>query len=723
MKSIKKACAVILTLIMIMSVFPQAFAAGDKLPYVGGLKWAAKIGAGWQVPAGEPMVKDDKIFIMAGSELLTLDKETGDVLKRTQMDSAQSYGYTPLLYAENMMFAALSGGVVEAFDSAAKKVWTYTDEDAVAKTKAMTAVTYSDGAVYTGFWNSETESANFVCLDAYTGKLKWKKSIEGGVYQAGACFTENAVIFGTDNGSKTLDKSSHLYSLNKKTGDVISDIELPEAGDVRSAAVIESGRVYAVSKGGYIISALLSGDELTDVKCEAIGAASTSAPVIYGDRIYIGAGDKTVKVIDKNTLEVILSVPMPAYPQCKMLVSADNLSKDGYLYIYSTYNAKPGGVKLIKIKPDAKDSDGYVIEDFFNPTGYEQYCISSVVSDNDGVLYYKNDSGYLFALEQKKVNVSVSLSGDGFIIPKTQISVPVGLAEKYGYKNASPVTDKDVSVLDAYVRLHEIMFGEDFTPDTAKNYLDVTESGWVNLFMGDSNGPGFTVNGKFPHDDNYTEWGYTGYLVNQSVVNDGDSVEIFYYRDSDYLDYLADFSYMGQNVKTLNVNAGNEFKLELSGYYAMYYGYYDDETIESMREPLWAYVYTVNETTGERTLLGETDENGEISLSFDTPGKYVISAGEMEDDIPIISPWLEVNVLGVKAKINDNKSVTINAFVENDISVTAVAAGYEEGIMVSAVKHDIELKKGANQYTFDISGLKGDVIKTFIWDGNLSPVE
>ncbi len=723
MKSIKKVCAVILILIMTIGVLQPVFAAGDKLPDVGGLKWAAKIGAGWQIPAGEPMVKDDKIFIMAGSELLALNKENGDVLKRTQMDSSQSYGYTPLLSAENMMFAALSGGVVEAFDNTLEKVWTYTDEEAVAKTKAMTTVTYSDGAVYTGFWNSETEAANFVCLDAYTGKLKWKKSIEGGVYQAGACFTENAVIFGTDNGSKTLDKSSHLYSLNKKTGDVISDIELTEAGDIRSSAVIEGGRVYAMSKGGYIISALLSGDELTDVKCEAIGAASTSAPVIYEDRIYIGAGDKSVKVIDKNTLEVLLSIPMPAYPQCKMLVSADNLSKDGYLYIYSTYNAKPGGVKLIKIKPDAKDSDGYVIEDFFTPEGYEQYCISSVVSDNDGVLYYKNDSGYLFALEQKKVNVSVSLSGDGFILPKTQISVPVGLAEKYGYKNASPVTDKDISVLDVYVRLHEIMFGADFTPDTAKNYLDVTESGWVNLFMGDFDGPGFTVNGKFPHDDEYTSWGYTGYLVNQSVVSAGDSVEIFYYRDSDYLDYMADFSYMGQKVKTLTVSSGYEFTLELSGYCAMYYGYYDDATIESKRVPLWANVYTVDEKTGERTLLGETDDNGEIALSFDNPGKHVISAGETEGDIPIISPWLEVNVLGVKAEINDDKSVTVNAFVENDMSVTAIAAGYEEDTMLSAVKHDIDLKKGANQYTFDISQLKGDIIKTFIWDGDLKPVE
>ena len=49
-----------------------------------------------------------------------------------------------------------------------------------------------------------------------------------------------------------------------------------------------------------------------------------------------------------------------------------------------------------------------------------------------------------------------------------------GEAEKYGY------TDKveGVSALDALVVSHELTFGDDFTPETAKNFLEVGSSGF-----------------------------------------------------------------------------------------------------------------------------------------------------------------------------------------------------------------------------------------------------
>lgn len=50
-----------------------------------------------------------------------------------------------------------------------------------------------------------------------------------------------------------------------------------------------------------------------------------------------------------------------------------------------------------------------------------------------------------------------------------------GEAEKYGY------TDKveGVSALDALVVSHELTFGDDFTPETAKDFLEVSSSGFI----------------------------------------------------------------------------------------------------------------------------------------------------------------------------------------------------------------------------------------------------
>ena len=55
-----------------------------------------------------------------------------------------------------------------------------------------------------------------------------------------------------------------------------------------------------------------------------------------------------------------------------------------------------------------------------------------------------------------------------------------GEAEKYGY------TDKveGVSALDALVVSHELTFGDDFTPETAKDFLEVSSSGFITKLYG-----------------------------------------------------------------------------------------------------------------------------------------------------------------------------------------------------------------------------------------------
>ena len=54
------------------------------------------------------------------------------------------------------------------------------------------------------------------------------------------------------------------------------------------------------------------------------------------------------------------------------------------------------------------DSQGQIaadVRDIYVPDSSQSaYCISPVVSDQDGTLYFKNDSGHIFAIAKKKAS-------------------------------------------------------------------------------------------------------------------------------------------------------------------------------------------------------------------------------------------------------------------------------------------------------------------------------
>ena len=57
-----------------------------------------------------------------------------------------------------------------------------------------------------------------------------------------------------------------------------------------------------------------------------------------------------------------------------------------------------------------KDSAGQTkadMHELYTPTGEKSnYCISSIVAGENGTIFYKNDSGYIFALRNKTEKIS-----------------------------------------------------------------------------------------------------------------------------------------------------------------------------------------------------------------------------------------------------------------------------------------------------------------------------
>lgn len=359
------------------------------------------------------IIVDHALVLMSGNTLYKLDLNTGKILQKAEMAEAPNFGYTPPTYAAGMIFCPLANGTIQAFHAKTlESLWIYED---VLGGQSLSPITYADGYLYTGFWNGESENANFVCLsitDEDTKQTKEKKQAvwtytqKGGFYWAGSVVANHAVIVGTDDGmGEGTNGTSLLYSFEKNSGKVISQLKLTDAGDQRSSVAYdkEHGKIYFTTKGGYLYQAAVneSNGKITDLKKLKFQAASTSTPVIYKNRIYFGVGngfhEGEIAVVDGESFKTLFTVPMKGYPQCSLLLSTA-YENTGYLYLYSTYNNKPGGISAVKVKVDCKVKADAAVTELFLAQGYEEFCIMSVICDENGILYYKNDSGNVFAL-------------------------------------------------------------------------------------------------------------------------------------------------------------------------------------------------------------------------------------------------------------------------------------------------------------------------------------
>ena len=415
------------------------------------MKWAVKLGTGWNANPSVQIIVDDALVVMIGKVLYKLDLQTGEVLQQADMTSTPNFGYTPCTYADGLIFCPLSGGTIQAFDAKTlESVWVFSDE---LGGQSLSPITYNDGYIYTGFWNGEKKDANYVCVDVSDGSLVWNKTVTGGFYWAGSVVLGDAVIVGTDDGGSGFDGDSKLYSLNKKDGSVISELTLTGCGDQRSSIAYSEakGRIYFTAKNGYLCSAKVdvATGELSDLLTSKQADQCTSTPVVYGDQVYFSCGSGVVVgsggsgnfvVANADTLEQHYAVALQAYPQGSVLVSQAYLAETGKLYCYSTYNGYPGGLTLIKVDPTVNTADGAELIEIFSPAAeYQQYCITSPICGPDGTIYYKNDSGYVFA-------VGVNLAYLSDLTPSIGTFTGEFTASQLGYELVVPVGTETVTL-------------------------------------------------------------------------------------------------------------------------------------------------------------------------------------------------------------------------------------------------------------------------------------
>lgn len=379
------------------------------------LKWNKKLGSGWSAAPSVQIIVDNALVVMAGTVIYKLDLRTGEILAQGNMAGSPSFGYTPPTYAEGMIFAPLSNGTIQAFNAKTlESIWVYKD---TLGGQSLSPITYDDGYIYVGFWNGETRNANFVSIsvtdenpdETHEAKLStWSHTQMGGFYWAGAVVVSDAVIVGTDDGTSGFDGNSKIYSFNQFTGEIISALDI--VGDQRSAIAYheESGRIYFTTKNGYLYRADVDSatGELKHLHGVDHNAQATATPVVYKNRVYVGVGSGisssgstgNLLVADAETLEMVYAVGLKGYPQNAVLLTTAYEEESGYIYLYSTYNALPGGISMIKADPHATTGEDAELIELYDAAGFSQYNLTGIIHDAKGTLYYKNDSGNVLAV-------------------------------------------------------------------------------------------------------------------------------------------------------------------------------------------------------------------------------------------------------------------------------------------------------------------------------------
>ena len=397
----------------------------------GTLYWANQLGVGFDSDAvGSPILVDGDIITYAGDKIYRVDAISGEVKIKANMDHKSSFSITPPVYADGMVFVALSGGTVQAFNAATlESLWIYTDK---LGGQPNCPLTVKNGYLYTGFWNSEVGDANFVCLSitdedpAQSKESKcasWYYTSKGGFYWAGAYVADDFLLVGTDDGAAGYtSQTSRLLLLDPATGAVLDSWDNLNA-DIRSTVVydVETDAYYFTSKGGTFYSVQVTGDrKLTNkwsVKlANGVGGVpmSTSTPVVYNGRAYIGvsgAGQFTpysghnITVIDVTARSIAYRVETQGYPQTSGLLTTAYEQESGCVYVYFFDNMTPGKLRVLRDRagqtaPDYVTTEGSYTTAYalFTPTGDQaQYAICSPITDEYGTVYFKNDSARLMA--------------------------------------------------------------------------------------------------------------------------------------------------------------------------------------------------------------------------------------------------------------------------------------------------------------------------------------
>ena len=405
------------------------------------LVWSMQTGA-IDVP---PIVAGDFVYVYdANGTIRAFDKRNGNLVWRNETSSWMLQSSTPA-YGNGKLFVAEMNGDLYVFDAATgDRLWSaHVTDYALA-----CPVTYYDRRIYIGE-SYCAEPSRYFCYDE-NGTMIWSSfaATAGAFEWCGASVVGDYHIHPSSSG--------HLISLFRENGTMRDDINLadnrsvsfarPDLGRIRASVSYHDGYVYITSENsptvGYVWKVEFEDGRFVDRGWSSPIGFSTSTPVIYDGRVYVGQGEHgytgNLVCLNDSTGEIIWSYPVPAGVKSSPALS---ICDDG-VYIYFTTAMTNGSLYCLR---DCGTFATLVWE--YNPPD-DGYILQGVAI-SDGLVYFGTGGGYVYCIGRRG-----DLNHDGAV---TTSDVVIALQMTVGAVPAAPVGDVNgdgrVTSLDALMIL------------------------------------------------------------------------------------------------------------------------------------------------------------------------------------------------------------------------------------------------------------------------------
>lgn len=344
---------------------------------------------------------DEHLYFASEDQLYQLDR-AGHVVG--QMALSGMVGYTAILVYDEWIIVPLDGGALEAV---APKTMTsqWVSLSPAAEGEYLqngNALQVADGVVYSLTQlldeNWMSVKGTIQAVDLLTGESLWIREDVVTDLEAGYNLTGAYVL-----GEKLLvvGEKGEILMLDKMTGETVATESV--GAKVKSLWVQDEDLLYFTTFDGRLLAYEVKDQVMTKRKDIAFSVKSNSTPVIYEGKAYVGglleyadweAGTPAVgifAVIDLETEEVVERYETEGEVQSSPLLVAGTDA----IYVYFTVNNEVGALYAY---------DGEAINEVYVPEEESrQYSMFSPVADEQGTIYYANDSGYVFALQSLSV--------------------------------------------------------------------------------------------------------------------------------------------------------------------------------------------------------------------------------------------------------------------------------------------------------------------------------
>ena len=425
------------------------------------LKWANQISTGYDT-LSEIKLVGKYVYAADDSQhrIIKINKDTGKIEKQHKYhdESYSQYYVGNIAYGDGKIYVAyankletgengetntVANGRIEAFDAdTLEPVWIseaayHTEKDSEtgeAKTvydMVASRLFYDNGHLYYGTGTGTPGSnygwdktGKYYVLDTVdedktkTDEIKKIKEITSSS-EEGNFYLKNGVKVG--NYIVASDTKGKIFTIDTKTSKVVATKEFGEVFSGNMAYDKTTNTIYFVVGTNDLYGIKVNSDgsfgKENHVRVYKTGY-SAMTPEVYNGKVYL-SGSKGTSGVDGNgyfavvdvrtsNYKVNYTVDLPAYSQGEMLVSKTG-KNSVRLYFTVNYaktdeNYNPlsgGGIYSIEDKEGAKSAK---LETVYEPEQkYANYCLSSISVDENGTMYYSNDSRTIFAVARQPI--------------------------------------------------------------------------------------------------------------------------------------------------------------------------------------------------------------------------------------------------------------------------------------------------------------------------------